>query len=485
MCKEEVVESHQKDIQLEDLRAAPTADKKNASKSFTTRQKVGLVMLATVEFSSYCSMSIMAPFYPREARDKGMSESLAGFVFSFYALIIFVSSPIFGKILPKVGVKLLFIGGIVTSGICSIIFGTLHYIDDFYLFATLSFLIRGLEALGAAAYATAGYVLVINIFPNNGGTVRGILETFVGLGMSAGPAIGGFLYAIGGFGLPFYVVGTITLCVAPLNVFLLPSSKECNVNMKSGSFRSILKIPSVIVTCFIIALVSTTWGFLDPTLEPHLRQYNLSASNIGLIFLLLSGMYGIFSPFWGWVSDKVTNYWCLMTFGLFMTSFSLVLLGPSPILPFLKESIWLHIIALSALGIFVAMGLMPTYQSILDGAVRDGGFSDNIGTHSLVAGLWSCIYSLGEMLGPAIGGALLQQWGFPTAATCLAGANLLAAICTSIFFYMKRVRSKVEAVPKDSDSDLEKTNSATTIPLENGCSNGDIYTIENNGSVKM
>lgn len=99
---------------------------------------------------------------------------------------------------------------------------------------------------------------------------------------------------VGGFGLPFYVVGTITLLVAPLNVFLLPSTKgksysqpiltkyfnlkiffsylECAMNVKSGSFRSILKIPSVIVTCFIIALVSTTWAFLDPTLEPHLRH---------------------------------------------------------------------------------------------------------------------------------------------------------------------------------------------------------------------
>lgn len=171
---------------------------KNESKSkFTTRQKIGLTMLATVEFSSYCSMSIMAPFYPREATDKGMSESLAGFVFSFYALVIFVSSPIFGKILPKVGVKPLFIGGIATSGICSIIFGMLNYVQDYYLFTFLSFAIRGAEALGAASYSTAGYVLVINIFPNNGGTVRGILETFVGLGMSAGPAIGGFLYAEG------------------------------------------------------------------------------------------------------------------------------------------------------------------------------------------------------------------------------------------------------------------------------------------------
>lgn len=58
------------------------------------------------------------------------------------------------------------------------------------------FLIRGLEALGASAYSTATYVFVVEIFPSNIGAVLGILETFVGLGMSTGPAIGGFLYTV-------------------------------------------------------------------------------------------------------------------------------------------------------------------------------------------------------------------------------------------------------------------------------------------------
>lgn len=55
-------------------------------------------MLATAEFMSFCSMSIMAPFYPKEAANKGMTESMAGFVFGYYALVAFISSPIFGKV---------------------------------------------------------------------------------------------------------------------------------------------------------------------------------------------------------------------------------------------------------------------------------------------------------------------------------------------------------------------------------------------------
>lgn len=65
---------------------------------FSLNQKVSLVMLATADFMSFCSMSIMAPFYPKEAASKGMSESMSGFIFGYYALVVFLSSPIFGKI---------------------------------------------------------------------------------------------------------------------------------------------------------------------------------------------------------------------------------------------------------------------------------------------------------------------------------------------------------------------------------------------------
>ncbi|CAH0557000.1 unnamed protein product [Brassicogethes aeneus] len=416
-------------------------------KKFTIKQKIALVMLAGADFMCFCSMSIMAPFYPQEAANKGMTESMAGFVFGYYALVVFLTSPIFGKILPKIGVKFLFIGGLITSGICSITFGTLHSIDDYNTFVTCSFIIRGLEALGASAYSTAGYVIIINIFPDHAGAVRGLLETFVGLGMSAGPAIGGLLFAIGGFSLPFYVVGLIIVLLAPLNMWLLPESDKCSLDVKTGSLLNLLKLPSVIFTCIMMMIISMTWGFLDPTLEPHLRKFSLSPGKIGLIFLLLSAAYGISSPGWGWLTDRVENYQWLMPIGLFGNSIVLLLLGPSPLLSFLEDSILLNVICLPLLGIFVAMSLMPTYQFVLDSAIK-GGFTENIGTHSVIAGLWSSIYSLGEVVGPILGGAILENWNFPVTSSTFSLLNFVTAIIGSIYFLRllkedKKLKNKV------------------------------------------
>lgn len=47
----------------------------------------------------------------------------------------------------------------------------LEYVNDYTLFTTLCFLLRGFEALGASAFSTASYVFVINLFPNNIGSV--------------------------------------------------------------------------------------------------------------------------------------------------------------------------------------------------------------------------------------------------------------------------------------------------------------------------
>lgn len=70
----------------------------SAIKRFTRNQKLTLASLALVDFISFCSMSIMAPFFPKEASEKQMSNTLSGLVFSFYALVMFLTSPVFGKI---------------------------------------------------------------------------------------------------------------------------------------------------------------------------------------------------------------------------------------------------------------------------------------------------------------------------------------------------------------------------------------------------
>jgi hypothetical protein len=64
-------------------------------------------------------------------------------------------------------------------------------------------------------------------------------------------------------------------------------------------------------------------------------------------------------------------------------------------------------VSLAILGVALALTLIPTYQAVLDAAVV-GGCSDNLPTYSIVAGVWSGMYSLGEVIGPSVGGIVLE-----------------------------------------------------------------------------
>ncbi|XP_008193647.1 MFS-type transporter SLC18B1 [Tribolium castaneum] len=433
-------------------------------KSFTRKQKLTLTSLALVDFISFCSMSIMAPFFPREAAEKGLSDTVSGFIFSFYALVMFLTSPIFGKILPKFGAKGLFLSGMLMAGICNLLFATLEYVKNYTLFTTCCIVIRGFEALGASAFSTASYVFVVNTFPQNIGSVLGILETFVGLGMSTGPALGGVLYSLGGFSMPFFVLGIVMVLFVPLNLWMLPKIEDCNVSNRPPSICRLIRVPTVVITGLVVVIVSSSWAFLDPTLEPHLRQFNLTPEKIGLIFLLFSGLYGVSSPAWGWLADKVNNHWSMMVVGLFMCTIGLLLLGPCPYIPFLKSTLWLNLVALSILGISVALALLPTFQGLLSSAISSG-CGDTLSTYSVIAGVWSCVYSLGEVVGPSLGGFLLQHYGFPITSTIMASMTFGLAVITFLFFVFKNSNCKDQdcvsdsgisgswrGIPSDSDS---------------------------------
>ncbi|KAI5704783.1 hypothetical protein M8J76_002683 [Diaphorina citri] len=404
---------------------------------FTRSQWISLVALGMVDFVGFCSMSIMAPFFPKEAALKDMSVSYAGFVFSFYALVMFLSAPVFGKIMSSAGTKFIFVSGVFVTGTCNVLFGLLPQIRSNSEFAIYCFLVRGMEALGASAFSTASFVYVIHLFPDNVGAVLGILETFVGLGMSIGPALGGILYSIGGFALPFYILGFLMILLVPVYLHVLPSVQGSqNVHQTTSLFK-LLKIPSVLLIAITVVIASNVWAFLDPTLEPHLRDLNLSSSEMGFVFLLFSALYGIFSPFWGYIADKIDNHWSMMVTGLLLTTVGLLLLGPSGFLPYNENVLWLNLVSLSIIGVSVSLTLMPTFKGLLQCAI-DNGFKDSIATYSIVAGLWSCAYSLGDMLGPSIGGVLLEQFNFPVCATSMAIMSFITAIVCLAYFGLNK-----------------------------------------------
>uniref|UniRef100_A0A1B6LS52 Major facilitator superfamily (MFS) profile domain-containing protein n=1 Tax=Graphocephala atropunctata TaxID=36148 RepID=A0A1B6LS52_9HEMI len=257
--------------QSQDEEVAPIKTKRLKLSDCSRQQVFVLLVLALGNFLSFCSMSILAPFFPKEAHVKGMDLSVSGFVFSFYALVVSITAPVLGKMLPRVGAKPMYIWGLILAACSNFLFGLLPQIADYSWFTFMAFFVRGLEALGASAFSTSSFVFVVETFPDNISTILGVMETVIGLGMSVGPAIGGVLYSIGGFGLPFYILGVIMFAVVPLDIWILPVASAEAKKSTTASLWKLVKIPAVFVVCLIIIISSNVWSFLDPVLEPHLE----------------------------------------------------------------------------------------------------------------------------------------------------------------------------------------------------------------------
>ena len=412
---------------------------KRQTRRLSTYQKLILVSLSLVSFTSFLCMSIMAPFFPKVASEKGMSGAVSGFLFSFYALIVMISSPILGHCLPKVGAKFMLISGIFAAGVSSIIFGLLNYLNTTLEFTIYCFIVRGVEAVGAAAFSTASYTYIMYIFPDDIGTAFGLTETCVGVGMSLGPAIGSGLYSLGGYGLPFYSLGGLILLNIPICWFIVQpidclESKPPDSNQESHdvvrrneppkSYWALITIPQVAAISLVVVIVSQSQGFLDPTVEPHFRQYGLGTGFVGLVFLLMSLAYALLSPITGWIATKMENKYPLMFIGLMLSAFGLILLGPSWFIP-LTPDVWISTISMVIMGFAYAVAFIPTFECILDLAIEKG-FGDNVKTYSLVSGLWSSMYSLGEVTGPLFGGLFVDIFDFRHGVTIMAGFSFIA-----------------------------------------------------------
>lgn len=75
-----------------------------------------------------------------------------------------------------------------------------------------------------------------------------------------GPAIGGLLYDLGGYALPFISLGVVMIATIPINIMLLPSTDWSEEVLESkGSMWGLAKIPPVFVICLVVIIASNTW----------------------------------------------------------------------------------------------------------------------------------------------------------------------------------------------------------------------------------
>ncbi|XP_066286968.1 MFS-type transporter SLC18B1-like isoform X2 [Branchiostoma lanceolatum] len=330
-------------------------------------------------------------------------------------------------------------------------------------FVVFCFLIRTMEALGVSAYFTAGTAILTHAFPNSAAKVMGILEVFSGLGLMAGPPIGGLLYGVGGFKMPFLVVGGMMLCCGGVVWILVPQQDDKQERKKkTASLLSFLRIPTIALTCGLTVVMSCSISFLDPIYQPYLSdQFEMSPTDVGLVFLLWSGVYAVTAPAFGFFADIQIASRFMITGGMVVLTVSVLMIAPSPLL-----SDYLHILPVKEWVTIVGCVVMslacgPAFSSIFNEmlwAASDAGIEDNFATYGMVSGLYNAGYSVGEFVGPIASSVLAEKFGFPWATTVFGGFTLFYTIVLVIFYlwdYMYFMHSKRRHTALSTEEDRE------------------------------
>ena len=402
--------------------------------SYTRRQWLILVVFSFAQFCNAVCVSLQAPFYPSEAERKGATASQYGLVFGVFELTVFLVSPIYGRFMTRWGPKFINNAGIFTVSVMCILFGFLDRINDTNTFIGCSFAVRIVEAMGNAAFITSAFSIIAKEFPKNVGAAFATMETFFGVGLIVGPTVGGALYELGGYTLPFAAMGGVLLAAATATACFLPSEgAEASPESQTsrGNFFAAIKVPSISLACIAIISASISIGFLQATLEPHLRPLSLTPVQMGLMFILNGSTYALLAPFWGMMCDKYLSPRTLITFGAVVVALAFTFIGPMPFLP-MKLSLALCIVSLIIHGIGFGAVLVSTFA----GAHRDAlthGFPDDLGTYGLVSGIWTSTFALGCFIGPSAGGVLMDYIGFAWSTVIVAALHVLVAVTTGFY----------------------------------------------------
>lgn len=375
-----------------------------------------LVLLSSYFFLAYIYFSLFLPFFPGVAKSKGLNQVEIGSVFSVYQLIKLTVSPIFGKFIDVIGVKFLFLGGLFISSSTVILFGALDECpEEYYLVMVL--LVRGMTAVGCSMGLS--FAIVGNFFPNNVSTIVAIIEMFSGFGLMIGPVIGGMLYQIGGFQMPFFFIGGIQFILFIAAWIFFPKSKSSNQtsNVEETSAYSILpllKIPRFLLTLLILFSGAISINFIEPSIELHLKPLNLSPLQLGLVFFIPALIYILITPLIGMICDKFPKSIPLIIISSALFSIvSYSLMGPVPILK-LPLTLNTFLIGYTLFGISFSGLVIPIYAELIDSACSHG-YPNDIRTKGIISGIFASVYSSGALIGPLGGGMVIDAYGFELA----------------------------------------------------------------------
>ena len=361
-----------------------------------------LLALAALDSAGY---SIIAPVVPAIGEETGAGPAVMGALVASFAIGQLVGYPLAGR-----GIQRRHAVAVLSASLALIVVGDLGFIAGGGL--GVYFPARLLQGIGAGGLWIGTAFAVLERFPGEEYRRLAGLSAVYGLGAIAGPAIGGS----GGIRTPFAI--HLALVTAAGAALLLLGSPRSSVRFRSD--RRALRSPGFWVASAGILLVALTLGTFDGPLPLHFAEH-LSQAEIGALYVVAALVGAACAAIAGHLPPRP-----MLWVATFLMPAAISLGGLSEMV-----AVWIFVAVLAGMGVGTGE------------AGSLGVFLEAIGTEKIVLAMvvWSQIWAIGYLAGPAVGGIIAETLGYGA----IGLVPLAAALLVVAAFSYQQVRAQAQS----------------------------------------
>jgi DHA1 family multidrug resistance protein-like MFS transporter len=356
-----------------------------------------LYVMFAAEFIVIMGFSFVVPFMPLFVQELGNFNGneaalWSGIAIGISGISLFFSGPIWGIISDRVGRKPMVLRAMFGSAIVLILAG---FSPNVYYFVALRF-IQGLLS-GTVPAASA---MVTSSTPRDKTAfAMGLLMVAVFTGNTIGPSFGGLVADLLGFRASFFISGALLLSGGLLVLTLVKEKFERPPQIASfGSIWRLAGARTILPLLATICVIGLAGGVVQPVISLYMKELNpegAAATSAGLAFALMGVIAAVSSIVAGRLSMRISLRKILI--------FSLLGTALLCLLPIGAQNTTQLIILVGLMGLLVGGTVTSTTALI--------GLSLPVSQQGIAYGLSQSATSLGNGLGPIIGGSLASLIG--------------------------------------------------------------------------
>ncbi|HET6211175.1 MAG TPA: MFS transporter [Jatrophihabitans sp.] len=372
---------------------------------------VEVAVLSVVAFFVAAGFGIVAPAIPVFARSFGVSRTAAAGVVSAFALMRLVSALGVGKLVNRIGERVVLGAGIAIVAVSSALAGLAANYGQLLA-------LRGIGGVGSAMFSVSASSLLLGVTSSGQrGRSMGAFSGGFLVGGIAGPGLGGL---ITGWSLraPFFLYAGTLAAAGAVGVARLPRHRPATGADRAAATRSPLTVRQAFgmpaFRAAAVANLADNWASLGvraaivPLLvvealhrSPIWTGIGLTVFTVGNVCTLMLGSR---------YTDRRGRRPVLLT-GCLGSAAGCALLMPHPSLP-------LFLVAMAVFG--AGSGLLDVAPGAMLGDVVGGRGGTVVASYQMAG-------DLGSLSGPLVAGALADTAGFSAAFGVTAGVLVVAA----------------------------------------------------------